>query len=98
MSLSTAIACSATAIFGRWAWAEKCRGRHTLLTMQTLGAWRTPAMVQRYAHLVPDHLARAVERLVAARAVGLRRDLDSTQPTTTSRRREESCNVVESLS
>ena len=45
--------------------------------MQTLGGWRTPAMVQRYAHLAPDHLARDVERLVAApAAVELGRDLD----------------------
>jgi integrase len=51
-----------------------------LLTVQTLGGWRTPAMVQRYAHLAPDHLARAVERLVTAapadRAVELGRNLD----------------------
>jgi len=34
-------------------------------------------MVQRYAHLAPDHLARAVERLVSEpRAVELGRDLD----------------------
>jgi integrase len=47
------------------------------LTVQTLGGWRTPSMVQRYAHLAPDHLARAVERLVAAPgAVELGRNLD----------------------
>jgi integrase len=46
-----------------------------LLTVQTLGGWRTPAMVQRYAHLAPDHLARAVERLVGA--VELGRNLDA---------------------
>src|SRR5512145_2339911 len=39
-----------------------------LLTVQTLGGWQTPAMVQRYAHLAPEYLARAVERLVAPRA------------------------------
>jgi integrase len=49
-----------------------------LLTVQTLGGWRTPSMVQRYAHLAPDHLSRAVERLVMApRAVELGRDLDA---------------------
>jgi integrase len=37
-----------------------------LLTVQTLGGWRTPAMVQRYAHLSPDHMARAIERLVVS--------------------------------
>jgi integrase len=49
-----------------------------MLTVQTLGGWRTPAMVQRYAHLAPDYLARAVERLVteAPRAVELGRNLD----------------------
>jgi site-specific recombinase XerD len=36
-----------------------------LLTVKELGGWRTLAMVQRYAHLAPDHLAAAVERLVA---------------------------------
>ncbi len=29
-----------------------------------LGGWRTPKMVQRYAHLAPEHLREAVERLV----------------------------------
>jgi integrase len=48
-----------------------------LLAVQTLGGWRTAAMVQRYAHLAPDHLARAVERLVTTPgAVELGRDLD----------------------
>src|SRR5262245_26370310 len=48
-----------------------------LLTVQTLGGWPTPSMVQRYSHLAPDPLARAVERLVAApAAVELGRDLD----------------------
>jgi integrase len=60
------------------------------VTVQRLGGWRTLAMVQRYAHLAPDHLRAAMERLVplaasvwASRAVehernmnesGLRRD------------------------
>lgn len=35
-----------------------------LYTVQTLLGHRTPAMVQRYAHLSPDHLRKAVERLV----------------------------------
>lgn len=35
------------------------------LTVKELGGWRTLAMVQRYAHLAPGHLASAVERLVA---------------------------------
>lgn len=34
-------------------------------TVQELGGWRTLAMVQRYAHLAPEHLHAAVERLVA---------------------------------
>ena len=51
-----------------------------LLTVQLLGGWRTPAMVQRYAHLSPDHMARAIERLVvssAGGAVELRRNFDA---------------------
>jgi integrase len=35
------------------------------LTVKELGGWRTLAMVQRYAHLAPGHLAAAVERLVS---------------------------------
>ena len=35
-----------------------------LLTVKELGGWRTLVMVQRYAHLAPDHLRAAVERLV----------------------------------
>jgi integrase len=37
-----------------------------LLTVQRLGGWRTLSMVQRYAHLAPDHLRAAVERLAPA--------------------------------
>jgi site-specific recombinase XerD len=36
-----------------------------LLSVQRLGGWRTLSMVQRYAHLAPDHLRAAVERLAA---------------------------------
>jgi hypothetical protein len=53
------------------------RNRHTfasrlamagadLYTIQRLGGWRTFKMVQRYAHLAPEHLREAVERLVSA--------------------------------
>ncbi len=37
-----------------------------LRTVQQLGGWQSLAMVQRYAHLAPDHLRAAVERLVQA--------------------------------
>jgi integrase len=51
-----------------------------LLAVQTLGGWRTPAMVQRYAHLAPEHMARAIERLVISSpgdgVVELRRNFD----------------------
>jgi integrase len=36
-----------------------------LRTVQELGGWRTLSMVQRYAHLAPDHLAAAVEKIGA---------------------------------
>ena len=39
-----------------------------LRSVQTLGGWRTLAMVQRYSHLAPAHLLEAVERLVPAGA------------------------------
>jgi site-specific recombinase XerC len=45
-----------------------------LLTVQKLGGWRTLSMVQRYAHLAPDHLRAAVERL-AVTELGLNLDL-----------------------
>src|SRR5437660_9068246 len=31
--------------------------------LQCLGGWRTSVMVERYAHLAPDHLANAAKRL-----------------------------------
>ena len=34
-------------------------------TVQELGGWRTLSQVARYAHLAPEHLHAAVERLVA---------------------------------
>jgi site-specific recombinase XerD len=49
-----------------------------LLTVKELGGWRTLSMVQRYAHLAPDHLRAAVEGLVNGSAgaveVGLKLD------------------------
>jgi len=40
-----------------------------LTSVQTLGGWRTLAMVQWYSHLAPAALLDAVERLVPANAV-----------------------------
>ena len=37
-----------------------------LYTVQKAGGWKTQAMVQRYAHLSPDHMRAAVERLAQA--------------------------------
>jgi hypothetical protein len=34
-----------------------------LYTVQRAGGWKTQVMVQRYAHLSPDHMRTAVERL-----------------------------------
>jgi len=34
-----------------------------LRTIQELGGWERPEMVQRYAHLSQDHKAEAVERI-----------------------------------
>jgi site-specific recombinase XerC len=48
-----------------------------LLSVQKLGGWRTLSMVQRYAHLAPDHLRAAVERLAG---VELDLDLTSARP------------------
>lgn len=51
-----------------------------LLTVKELGGWRTLAMVQRYAHLAPDHLLAAVEGLAggAGRATQLRENFELT--------------------
>jgi site-specific recombinase XerD len=53
-----------------------------LLSVQRLGGWRTVSMVQRYAHLAPDHLRAAVERLTVAE-LGV--NLDSTPSADTAR-------------
>jgi integrase len=37
-----------------------------LYTVQRAGGWKTQVMVQRYAHLSPDHIKAAVERLARA--------------------------------
>jgi hypothetical protein len=34
-----------------------------LYTVQRAGGWKTTTMVQRYAHLSPDHMRAAVEKL-----------------------------------
>ena len=31
--------------------------------LQELGAWKTEAMVKRYAHFAPEHLRKAADRL-----------------------------------
>jgi integrase len=58
-----------------------------LSTVQALGGWKTLAMVQRYAHLLPGHLAAAGERLVIpAGAVELSRNYPDAAPVAVSSR------------
>lgn len=46
----------------RHTWASwAVMGGMDLYTLQRLGAWESPAMVQRYAHLGDDHLRQAAE-------------------------------------
>lgn len=45
-----------------WASWHRMQGTPTH-ELQQLGGWRTGAMVERYAHLAPDHLANAAARL-----------------------------------
>jgi site-specific recombinase XerD len=45
-----------------------------LLTIRQVGGWKTLAMVQRYAHLTPNRLHEAVERLVSNGATELARN------------------------
>lgn len=47
-----------------WATWQRQAGTPTY-ELQRLGGWRTGAMVERYAHLAPDHLANAAARLDA---------------------------------
>ena len=42
-----------------------------LYTIQRAGGWKTAVMVQRYAHLSPDHMRAAVERLAESTGSGL---------------------------
>src|SRR5215470_1680638 len=37
-----------------------------LYTVQRAGGWKSQAMVQRYAHLSPDHIKAAVEKLATS--------------------------------
>jgi hypothetical protein len=41
-----------------------------LYTVQRAGGWKTQVMVQRYAHLSPDHMRAAVERLATLSECG----------------------------
>jgi len=45
-----------------WASWHRMQGTPTH-ELQQLGGWKTAAMVERYAHLAPDHLANAAARL-----------------------------------
>jgi len=45
--------------------------------LQKMGGWKTAAMVERYAHVAPDHLAQAAARL---EAVGVGYDLATVSP------------------
>ena len=45
-----------------WASLHRMRGTPTH-ELQQLGGWKTGAMVERYAHLAPDHLASSAARL-----------------------------------
>jgi len=48
----------------RHTWASwHVQGGTSLHELMQLGGWASLAMVQRYAHLAPDHLAEAAERL-----------------------------------
>ena len=41
-----------------------------LYTVQRAGGWKTTIMVQRYAHLSPDHMRAAVEKLAQGASNG----------------------------
>ncbi|MFB3816028.1 MAG: tyrosine-type recombinase/integrase [Candidatus Methylomirabilales bacterium] len=61
----------------RWRLCRARHNRHTfasrlamagvdLYTVQRAGGWKTAIMVQRYAHLSPDHMRAAMEKLAGA--------------------------------
>jgi hypothetical protein len=41
-----------------------------LYTVQRAGGWKSQAMVQRYAHLSPDYVRAAVERMAKGQSEG----------------------------
>jgi integrase len=41
-----------------------------LYTVQRAGGWKSQAMVQRYAHLSPDYVRAAVERMAKSHSEG----------------------------
>ena len=41
-----------------------------LYTVQRAGGWKSQAMVQRYAHLSPDYVRAAVERMDKSHSEG----------------------------
>ena len=48
----------------RYTWASWHRQAGTPThELQRLGGWRSSLMVERYAHLAPDHLASAASRI-----------------------------------
>jgi len=52
----------------RHSWASRlAMAGVDLLTIKELGGWKTLAMVQRYAHLSPDHKRAALGRLISGR-------------------------------
>jgi hypothetical protein len=38
-------------------------GRYTMAELQELGAWKSEAMVRRYAHFAPEQLRAAADKL-----------------------------------
>lgn len=48
----------------RHTWASwHVQARTPLRVLQELGGWETEAMVKRYAHLAPEHLAEHAQRI-----------------------------------
>src|SRR5262245_56320938 len=52
-----------------------------LYTVRRAGGWKTQVMVQRYAHLSPDHMRAAVERLAKPSVEGSTGTKTGTQAT-----------------
>jgi integrase len=64
-----------------------------LYTVQRAGGWKTSVMVQRYAHLSPEHIRAAVERLAHRSVSGANGHQNGHQAATAGSRQTPTANI-----